>query len=72
MAKPPAEPPEYGLLAGIDAHSKRYLAVIAASGAIGAGLGGPPGALVGAGIGVAGCTAHYVAERAKRKGTSAE
>jgi hypothetical protein len=72
MPTPPADPPNGGLLAEIDEHSKRYLGVIAVSGAVGAGLGGPPGALVGAGIGVAGCAVHYVADRMKRKGDSTE
>jgi hypothetical protein len=67
VAKSPAEIPENSLLAVMDPHSRRYLGVIATGGAIGAGLGGPPGALVGAGIGLAGCAVHYVAERAKRK-----
>jgi hypothetical protein len=81
MSKPPVDPPETeptppvipseeGLLAGIDEHSKRYLGAIAASGVIGAGLAGPPGALVGAGIGVAVCTIHYVTERVKQKDES--
>lgn len=68
MPKPPTESDPPSLPAAIDEHSKVYIGIIGASATSGAILGGPPGALIGAGVGVAGCTAHYVrGKAAKRK-----
>jgi len=54
----------------VDPHSRFYLGVVGAAGETGALLGGPPGALIGAGIGLAGCAVHYVSERRKPQGGS--
>lgn len=42
------------------------LAAIGMSGTVGAILGGPPGALIAAGMGLAGSAIHYLAGRPKR------
>jgi hypothetical protein len=66
-AKPSTEmdaPPNLADL--VDPDSAVYLAAIGTSGTVGAVLGGPPGALIGAGIGVAVSAIHYVAGRPKR------